>query len=701
MNLFGGLLGQAFNRVLDRFGFVKIPGGLGSISTGGFLGFTNLGNRRKQLEAYQSHVYKCVTLIYRRAISVPMKLHKERGDKDEEIKQHPFIDLMQKPNPHMTGRDLKATTFMHKDLAGMAFWLMVFNGLGRPAEIWPLQVANFNRFLFNEAGTEFMGYEFRSDMGKMITYSPEEIVYFRYPHPLYMFEGASPIQAMAFAYDTDLAIRTYQRRFFQNSARPDVMLETEQKIDPADAKRILMALKAAHQGVDKSWEPAIMDQGLKANVLSVAAKDFEFAKLAGWTKEDILEAYNVPEGKLGTVKNVNKANALGIDITFNSECIAPRLDSYEETITNKILPYYDTGLLAKHVSCIPRDLEHDLKERESNLKSKFTTINEEREKEGMEPVPWGDSPFVLISEIQYGEEAGIRQESESRIQNSEEKREIAAPSGLAMTKDRKENARLLHERKVAARSRVFRVYVRRFFKAQQAGVLDRLGQYYPRIEGAIAGMSARKVAKWLDAHKDLADQINFDISVANSDLIEGCKPYIEGTLLMGGEDALSMLDSGIDFDLYSRRVIDFMDDKEMLIKDINRVTHDAIAKELRAGFQAGESIEDIAKRMRKVFGHADKTRSLRIAQTETNSAANFGNLEGYKQSGVVEGKEWIAGSDARPTHQEAAARYSGDGAIPLDEDFQVGAGRGPGPGNIGLAEEDINCRCAMLPVVRE
>jgi len=391
---------KALERFIARLGFVKIPAGSGGLLEGGSSGFTNLGETRRQLEAYQGHVYKCVTLIYRRAISVPFRLYKQRGEEFEEVKRHPFIDLMRRPNPYMTGRDLKAITFMHRDLTGKAFWLKVFNKINRPAEIWPLPVGNFVRFLFNESKTELSGYEFKTDEGRLIQYDAEEVVYFRYPHPIHPFDGASPIQAVAYAYDMDMAMRIYQRNFFQNSARADLTLETDQKIEPEDAKRLLLGWKQKHQGVEKSWEPAILDQGLKAHIMSGSLKDLDFAVLAKWTKEDILEAYNVPEGKLGSVKNVKDRSDLAIDTTFNSECIAPRLRSYEETVNISLLPYYDTGLFIKHVSCIPRDREYDLKEREVNLKNQYATINEERAKEGLKPVPWGYSPWIPISMTQ-------------------------------------------------------------------------------------------------------------------------------------------------------------------------------------------------------------------------------------------------------------------------------------------------------------
>lgn len=681
-------------RVMARAGWWKMPGGAGWFGGGGLAGYSNLGSRRAQVQAYRNHVYKCVSVIYRRCLSVPWALYVERGSESEEVPRHPFIDLMRRPNPYMSGRLLKAMTIMHLDLCGVAFWLKVQNSLRRPAELWPLPAGNFVRLILNDAGTDLVGYEFVAGGGRPVAYAAEDVVYFRYPHPEYMLEGASPLQAMAFAYDTDLAHRTHQRNFFQNSARPDLVLQTEQEIQPEDATRLLLGWKERHQGVDRSWEPAILDKGLKPAVVSSTNKDIEFAALKGWTKEDILEAYGVPEGKLGSVKNVNRANALGIDITFNSECIVPRLDLFDETVSLALLPDYGKGLYIEHANPIPRDREFDLKERESNLKTKYTTVNEERAAAGLEPVPWGDRPWALISEIQVGDEPRVEDRG---VEAGAETKRVAKADD-----DRRDRIRQAHERRVATRSRAFRTPLRTFFRSLRDQVLAGLEEQYDRVESAVSGMSRAKLRTWIEEHKDVMDRIGFDLQEADRELMGTSRPYWEGMLIASGEEAIRVLDMDVDFDLYDPRVSRFISERENLIKEVNRVTYESIQAELTAGFEAGEPMEAIARRVREVFDYADKTRSMRIAQTEMNTAANRGALEGYRQAGA-QGKEWVAGPDARDTHMQAAARYQegGDpGPIPLDADFEVGAGRGPAPGSIGLPEEDINCRCALVPVVR-
>ena len=387
---------RLFERSLKRSGYKKMPMKVSEFIRGPVLGFSNLGSARTQLEAYQGHVYKCVTLIYRQACSIPMRLYKQRGDRKEVIKRHPFLDLMRKPNSLMSGNDLKAITFMHRDLTGKAFWLKVLDGFGRPRELWPLPVADFRGFILDDSKTKIVKFEFKPDGGQSTLYNVDEVVYFRYPHPVYYLDGASPIQSQAFAYDTDRAMKVYQKKFFQNSARPDIVFETDQEIQEEDARRLLLSWKQAHQGVERAWEPAILDKGLRVKNISVSMEDLAFASLAEWSKEDILEAYNIPEGKFGTAKNVKYENDYGIDVTFNSECIAPRLRSYEEEITTSLLNHYDEGLFVEHDNCVPSDKEFELKRRESNLKSFTTTINEEREKMGLPPVAWGHTPWMTI-----------------------------------------------------------------------------------------------------------------------------------------------------------------------------------------------------------------------------------------------------------------------------------------------------------------
>ncbi|MBU1275209.1 MAG: phage portal protein [Proteobacteria bacterium] len=356
-----------------------------------FLGGVASGGRARQLAAYQGWVFAAVSTIARRMAGVPLRLHQGQG---LEVSAHPVLDLLARPNPLLTGRELRYTLALHLELTGMAFVLVLNNALGRPAELWPLNPADLIEISTGEDTRQpITAFVFSGPGGKRAAYRPGEMLYFRHPSPSSLVYGASPIEAMAHAFDIDLAVRIYQRNFFRNSARPEVVLSTDQRLTEDEARRVLTRWRQKHQGLAHVFEPTVLDGGLKATPLAYSAKDFEFTQLAGWTQDNILAAYGVPAGKLGLVKDVNRANAQGIEVTFNAECVRPRLELWEDVINAFLLPRYGQGLSLKFDNPVPSDRAQSHKEAMEQLDRGALTINELRAIQGRPPVAWGDAPY--------------------------------------------------------------------------------------------------------------------------------------------------------------------------------------------------------------------------------------------------------------------------------------------------------------------
>ena len=92
-----------------------------------------------------------------------------------------------------------------------------------------------------------------------------------------------------------------------------------------------------------------------------------------------------------------------------------------------------------------------------------------------------------------------------------------------------------------------------------------------------------------------------------------------------------------------------------------------------------------------------------IARTEVNGGANWATTEAYRQSGVVTRRAWIATRDERVRDSHADM----DGVeTDLSNPFVLISGDNRGetadqPGDFGIAEEDINCRCTTVAVIEE
>lgn len=150
-----------------------------------------------------------------------------------------------------------------------------------------------------------------------------------------------------------------------------------------------------------------------------------------------------------------------------------------------------------------------------------------------------------------------------------------------------------------------------------------------------------------------------------------------------------------------------------IAEDINDETEKQLRAALTEGIAAGEASYDLAARIESVMGNASTMRADRIARTETSRAQNFGDIEAWKQSGVVSGKEWFTAED------EAVCPFCDDldgKVVDLDDNFfdkgdvQDVTVDDPETGDpktvsqtlsyddIPSAPLHVNCRCSQLPV---
>ncbi|MDD6396068.1 MAG: phage minor head protein [Firmicutes bacterium] len=124
-----------------------------------------------------------------------------------------------------------------------------------------------------------------------------------------------------------------------------------------------------------------------------------------------------------------------------------------------------------------------------------------------------------------------------------------------------------------------------------------------------------------------------------------------------------------------------------------------ISIEVSRGISSNLSYHEIARNLDGVakigYNHA-----LTIAQTEGHriqTAAQIDACHAAKEKGADIVKQWDSTLDSRTRESHRKA----DGQIrELDEDFEVGGYHGSAPGHIGVAKEDIKCRCSLLQRAR-
>jgi len=130
-------------------------------------------------------------------------------------------------------------------------------------------------------------------------------------------------------------------------------------------------------------------------------------------------------------------------------------------------------------------------------------------------------------------------------------------------------------------------------------------------------------------------------------------------------------------------------------KGMNDTTLKMLAKQIGDGVERGETVDELAARVQRVFGAAP-WRARTIAQTSATPVFESGQQLAFTDAGI-DNKKWLSRRDGlvRDDHIEADGQE-----VKVDEPFYVGGESLMYPGDTaGSAGNVINCRCTSMAVL--
>lgn len=178
-------------------------------------------------------------------------------------------------------------------------------------------------------------------------------------------------------------------------------------------------------------------------------------------------------------------------------------------------------------------------------------------------------------------------------------------------------------------------------------------------------------------------------------LIQGHRKVSEGALTAAGKQVFAELGKDDPFNYPPERVMQFLRERQNRLRDVADSVFEGIRSEIEAGLEAGDTMDQLAARVRAAFNEASRSRAKRIAMTETAAAYGVGRQEGMTQAGV-RFKRWLTsgGDNVRPAHMEANNQTVG-----TEEAFDVGGESLMHPGDpAGSPGNIINCHCVAVAV---
>lgn len=308
------------------------------------------------------------------------------ADEVEEVTAHPFLDLMRKPNAYTTGNDLLFDIDLFQELTGNSYIYVFSDNIG-PRSITSLPSQYMH--VIPSPDKFIAGYKWMRDMQE-VPFEADEVIHFRLPNPNNVYYGMSPLQAAKDAYNIAANMNIYQNAVFSNDGRLAGAFETDAQLNEDGFKRLKVQIDESFRGAKNAGKIPLLEAGLHYKDYGLAPRELDFLNSRKWSQEEIITAFGQTMALYD--KQTTRANSETALYLWMAHTIAPRHRAVEARLNEELVRLYDENLFCAFDECVPENLDYQLTERKTHVELGITTINEERSKLGLEPVPWGDEP---------------------------------------------------------------------------------------------------------------------------------------------------------------------------------------------------------------------------------------------------------------------------------------------------------------------
>jgi HK97 family phage portal protein len=382
-----GSLGRAAATFTNRTPVSFAPPGSGRRS--GFSGLMRPAGQEAQMRAQGSNstLYAIVDRIITSYSQVEWHLYRTaRSGRDEdrvEVTAHAALDLWNSPNKFMTGPTFRESGQQHEELTGEQWWVIARNEHFKqlPLEIWPVRPDRMDPI--PDAEDFIVGFVYRGPNGEQVPLNVEDVIFQRRPNPIDPYRGMGVVQTILVDLDATRASAEWNRAFFLNSAEPGGVVEVERRLSDAEFNEFRDRWAEQHKGVSNAHRVGVLENGLKWVDRKYSMRDMQFTELRDVSREIIREAFGMPKPMLGSVDDVNRANAEAAGFVFAEWLIKPRLRRIKEILNRRLLPMY--GATAQGLEFDFDDPAPENREADSNELTARTAAAAALVREGFDP----------------------------------------------------------------------------------------------------------------------------------------------------------------------------------------------------------------------------------------------------------------------------------------------------------------------------
>ena len=329
-------------------------------------------------------VWRCIDAISGNVARLPVIGHKDNKPGGEIVTDAPVLDLLnRRANP---GEDSFA--FRYRLSAQLltstrgAFIEVIRNRGGDPIAIhllppqYTAPIPDPKKYV--------SGFEVILPGQPRQVLKPEDVLWFKHPHPLDPYLSMTPMEAAGVAVEIETLAKYYNRNFLLNDGRPGGLVVVRGEMEQDDKDELKSRFRG---GINRTGAVSVIasEEGVDFVDTSASPRDAAYIQMRQITKEEILASFGVPESVIGNAAGRTFSNASEELRVFWLETIPPHLEMLArgmDALDDKLYFEFDTSTVPVLIMAKQERSRFIMDEFQQGL----ATANEYREATGRKPV---------------------------------------------------------------------------------------------------------------------------------------------------------------------------------------------------------------------------------------------------------------------------------------------------------------------------
>lgn len=384
-------------------------------------------DRTQYVKQYKGSAYIAISAIARMIARqtancvCKWRIEKKSGVTYEEmLPSDPLPALLENPNKNDTFFDLMYLLTGWYCITGDAYTYKARNGFGMPKRIYALP----SQWMYAVGGEmNFIdSYRVYAPPHTDFTVDAENIIHMKNPSLDWSqngrYYGHPSIKAAATS--LELENEMWARRYFntKNFVKPGLMVRTEQRLQPHQARQIWNQINAQISMAEHSGRAMILHSGMTAEPLD-NSNELDFASSLDKALEYTLAVHGTPKAVVGLVQGMDKANVESAMWQWAKLTIDPLMEHFSQVLTKHLAQaHFGKDAIIHFGEAQIDNLDAIVKKVDTLIKAGGATPDEIRaEMMNWQPMPGGlgSKPVIVSGFGRVGESSADTQGTSTEV----------------------------------------------------------------------------------------------------------------------------------------------------------------------------------------------------------------------------------------------------------------------------------------------